>query len=84
MTPPKRGRKQAALTADAPLPRMAKRLRAAREKRGQSLDEVAAACGLSPRSLGSYEAGKHEPLVSAALALAQHYEATVESIFSES
>ncbi|MDZ7679812.1 MAG: helix-turn-helix domain-containing protein [Acidimicrobiales bacterium] len=60
---------------------MSDRIRATREQRGWSQQELARRAGVTRQLVSSIEAGRHSPNVAAALGLAAALGATVESLF---
>lgn len=57
------------------------RLRAARADACMTLAQLAAASGLSPDAVESYDAGRRTPSVTAGVALARALKKTVEDLF---
>ncbi|MFP3907706.1 MAG: helix-turn-helix transcriptional regulator, partial [Acidimicrobiales bacterium] len=61
---------------------MSDRIRAAREQRGWSQQQLARRAGVTRQLVSSIEAGRHSPNVAAALGLARALDTTVESLFA--
>jgi DNA-binding XRE family transcriptional regulator len=60
---------------------VAARIRSARERRGWSQQQLAERAGLTRQLVGAVEAGRQSPSVSAAIALAQVLDTSVEALF---
>ena len=58
-------------------------VRERREARGLSQGELAAAVSVSRQTINSIEKGRYVPSLRLALALARHFETTVEEMFDE-
>jgi DNA-binding XRE family transcriptional regulator len=57
-------------------------LRAARDRKGWSQQQLATAAGVTRQLVGAVEVGRHSPNVTAALALAKALDTTVETLFA--
>ncbi|MEI2715151.1 MAG: helix-turn-helix transcriptional regulator [Nocardioides sp.] len=56
-------------------------VRALRDQRGLSQAALGAALGVSRQTINSIETGKYDPSLPLAIAIARHFETTVEEIF---
>lgn len=62
-------------------PLWAHRLRALREGRNLSIRALAEACGVEPRTMGDYDAGRYPPPITVGVQLARLLDTTVDDLF---